>query len=119
MNLLVNTVWKYELNTIKLKKIKKTNKINFICHPYFAGLSKMQQAGMSTGQNLQSSTINGAKALGKENEFGSITVDKKTNMVLLNENPLDSLANWRKIFLIINKGEIVKPGELINKTVLQ
>ncbi len=85
---------------------------------YFDELNKMQQAGMSIPQILQSSTINGAKAIGKDNEFGSIEKGKQANMVLLNANPLDSLSNWRKIFLIINKGETIQPGELIKKTVL-
>ena len=85
---------------------------------YFDELNKMQEAGMSIGQILQSSTINGAKAIGKENEFGSIEKGKRANMVLLNANPLESLANWRNIFLVINKGETIRPGTLVDKTVL-
>lgn len=83
---------------------------------YFTEIQKMQQAGMSTGQILQASTINGAKVLGKENEFGSIEKGKAANMVLLNANPLDDLANWRKIFLVINKGEVIKPDSIVKET---
>jgi imidazolonepropionase-like amidohydrolase len=82
---------------------------------YFTEIQKMQDAGMSTAQILQSSTINGAKVLGKENEFGSIEKGKNANMVLLEANPLESLANWRKIFLIVNKEEVIKPDTLIKK----
>ena len=82
---------------------------------YFSEIQKMQGAGMSTAQILQASTINGAKVLGKEKEFGSIEKGKNANMVLLDANPLDSLANWRKISLVINKGEVIKPDTLIKK----
>jgi imidazolonepropionase-like amidohydrolase len=63
---------------------------------------------------LQASTINGAKVLGKENEFGSIEKGKAANMVLLSANPLDDLANWRKVFMVINKGEVIKTDVLLN-----
>ena len=39
---------------------------------YFDELRAMQHAGMNTWSLLQSSTINGAKAIGRQNEFGSI-----------------------------------------------
>ena len=81
---------------------------------YFTEIQKMKQAGMTVPQILQASTINGAKVLKKENEFGSIEKGKDADMVLLNANPLDDLANWRKIFLVINKGEVIKPDVLLN-----
>ena len=80
---------------------------------YFAELQKMQDAGMSVAQILQASTINGAKVLGKENEFGSIEKGKLANMVLLDANPFDALVNWQKIDIVINKGEAIKPGIVI------
>jgi imidazolonepropionase-like amidohydrolase len=82
---------------------------------YFLELQEMKDAGMSVAQILQASTINGAKALGKENEFGSIEKGKRANMLLVTANPLESLDNWRKTDLIINKGKVIKPGTLINK----
>jgi len=47
----------------------------------------MQQAGVSVVQILQSSTINGAKVLGRQNTFGSIEKGKLADMILLNANP--------------------------------
>jgi imidazolonepropionase-like amidohydrolase len=82
---------------------------------YFDELNRMQEAGLSISQILQCSTINGAKALGKENEFGSIEIGKRANMVLLDANPLDNLSNWRKVSVIINKGVALKANELIKK----
>ena len=86
---------------------------------YFTELEAMQKAGLSLWQLLEASTINGAKALGEEKEWGSIAPGKTANMVLLNHNPLDSLANWRKIDWVINKGMAVRPSSLVMSTPVQ
>ncbi len=83
---------------------------------YFDELKAMQQAGLNTWQLLEASTINGAKAVGQEKEWGSIAKNKWGNMLLLNANPLDSLANWKKIDRVINKGRIYFPDSLVVAT---
>ncbi|MEP6616181.1 MAG: amidohydrolase family protein [Ginsengibacter sp.] len=83
---------------------------------YFDELKRMQESGMNLWQLLRSSTINGAKAVGRENEFGSIQPGKLANLVLLNANPLENLENWKKIKLIINKGEVMDPDNIIVST---
>ena len=79
---------------------------------YFDELSAMQQAGFDLWSLLQAATINGAKAIGKEKEWGSLKVGKTANMVLLQANPLDSLTNWQKAAWIINKGVAIQPDSL-------
>ncbi len=83
---------------------------------YFIELKKMQEAGFTNWQLLQAATINGAKAMGLQNKTGSIVKGKDADMVLLDANPLDSLANWRKIDWVINKGVAIKPDSLVNNT---
>lgn len=83
---------------------------------YFNELRAMQRAGFTLWDLLIASTLNAAKAVGKENELGSIEKGKNANMVSLNANPLDSIANWRKIDVVINKGTAVKPVDLIVNT---
>lgn len=80
---------------------------------YFIELEAMRQAGLNNWQLLQASTINVAKVLGAQHEWGSIAKGKLANMVLLTSNPLDGLANWRKIDWIINKGVALKPGSVM------
>ncbi|HEY0058777.1 MAG TPA: amidohydrolase family protein [Flavisolibacter sp.] len=72
---------------------------------YFDELEAMRQSGFDLWQLLQASTINGAKAIGKEAEFGSIKKGKVADMVLLTKNPLDSLSNWNSIEWVIRKGD--------------
>jgi imidazolonepropionase-like amidohydrolase len=79
---------------------------------YYAELQAMQQAGFDLWQLLQASTLNGAKAVGKEAEFGSIKTGKVADMVLLTADPLQSLENWKKIEWVINKGVALRPDSV-------
>ena len=47
-------------------------------------------------QLLQASTINGARAVGKEAEFGSVAKGKRADLLLLTKNPLDNLQQLEK-----------------------
>lgn len=80
---------------------------------YFEELKAMQAAGLNTWQLLEASTINGAKAMGQEKEWGSIAQNKLANMLLLTANPLDSLSNWRKVEWVMNRGAMFYPDSLI------
>ena len=79
---------------------------------YFHELMVMQQSGMNMWQLLESSTINGARAVGKEAEFGSIRKGKRADMVLLSKNPLDSIDNWKQVDWVIIKGVAWKPDDV-------
>lgn len=80
---------------------------------YLAELQAMQQCGMSPWQILTASTINGAKVLGKENEFGNVTKGKKANLVLLNANPVEQIENITEIALVMNNGVVLNPDDLL------
>lgn len=83
---------------------------------YYDELKAMSESGLDMWQLLQASTINGAKAVGKESEFGTVAIGKKANMILLNSNPLENLSNWQNVEWVINKGELIKPGSLVQPT---
>jgi hypothetical protein len=83
---------------------------------YLEELQAMKSAGLTNWQIIEASTINGAKVLGKEKQFGSISVGKKANLVLLNANPVENLENLRKINLVVNKGVVINPDTLIQES---
>lgn len=83
---------------------------------YFNELWLMKDAGLSLWDLLVSSTINGAKALGKDKETGSINKGKTASMVLLHANPLEGLENWQNIAQVINRGKVLQPDTLIRST---
>jgi len=80
---------------------------------YLSELKAMQKSGMSNWQIIQASTINGAKVLNKENEFGTISIGKKANLILLDNNPIENLENLTSINRVINRGVLFNPGDLI------
>lgn len=80
---------------------------------YFRELSSMRGGGLDMWQLLQSSTIHGARAVGKEKEFGSIAKGKRADLVLLSQNPIDNLDNWQQVDWVILRGVARKPGDLL------
>lgn len=80
---------------------------------YLAELQAMQKSGMSNWQIIEASTINGAKILNKEKEFGTISKGKKANLILLAANPIENIENIVKINLVINNGIVFNPDELL------
>jgi imidazolonepropionase-like amidohydrolase len=80
---------------------------------YLAELKAMSESGMSNWQIIRASTINGAKVLDKEHEFGTVAVGKKANLILLDANPIDTIENVTKLNLVINNGKTFNPNELI------
>lgn len=83
---------------------------------YQAELKMMQESGMTNWQILTASTLNPAKILDKQKEFGSIAKGKKADLILLDENPVENLENLTKINKVINKGVVFNPKDLLKDT---
>lgn len=79
---------------------------------YFDELRAMKDAGMDVWSLLQASTINGAKAIGKQNQFGSVKKGMRADLLLLSKNPVESIDNWQSIDWVINKGIALKPDSI-------
>ncbi|MGQ8364754.1 amidohydrolase family protein [Glaciecola sp. 1036] len=57
---------------------------------YIAEFELLQEAGFSPYEVIQSATLNGAQALGMDDEIGSVAVGKLADMVVLEYNPLQN-----------------------------
>jgi len=77
---------------------------------YYDELMAMQQSGLDMWKLLESSTINGARAVGKENEFGSIEVGKRADLLVISKNPLKNPENWQFIDWVIMRGVAFRPN---------
>jgi imidazolonepropionase-like amidohydrolase len=62
-------------------------------------------AGLTPFQALQSGTVNVARYLHKENESGTIKTGNIADLILLNDNPLQNIANTRKIDGVVLNGK--------------
>ncbi|MBO6506416.1 MAG: amidohydrolase family protein [Kordiimonadaceae bacterium] len=82
------------------------------------GLSTLQEmemmatAGLPLDKILAAATINGARMIGVDHIYGTIEVGKKANLLLLNENPLNSIGAWDTIDAVILGGRAIKRESL-------
>src|SRR5688572_27922609 len=65
----------------------------------------MAQAGIPLSAIFAAGTINNARQLGLEKDYGTIEKGKIANLLLLDANPLASLEAWTKIDKVILHGE--------------
>jgi cytosine/adenosine deaminase-related metal-dependent hydrolase len=59
-------------------------------------LAAMVRAGFTPYQALEMGTRNVARFFGAEEEFGTVAVGRRADLVLLDGNPLDDVANWKR-----------------------
>ena len=92
-----------------------TDTSNPFCFPGFSlhdELGLLVQAGLSPLQALQAATLNPARFLGREEDLGSVERGKIADLVLLDANPLDDIANTKKIFAVIYGGRFLPRASL-------
>jgi hypothetical protein len=62
---------------------------------YIQELELLREAGFSALEVIQAATLNGATALGLDQEIGSVVAGKKADLVIVAENPL---ANFKVLY---------------------
>ena len=67
-------------------------------------LQRFVAAGFTPLQALQTATLNPAKFLDKLDDFGTVQPGRIADLVLLEANPLEDIANTRKIAAVITDG---------------
>jgi imidazolonepropionase-like amidohydrolase len=72
----------------------------------------MVRAGLSPLAALQTATINPARYLGKERSVGSVEPTKIADLVLLDANPIEDIANIRRINAVVIGGKLLRRSEL-------
>lgn len=75
-------------------------------------LSELVKAGFSTVDAIKAATIIPARFLKLEQEYGSVTVDKFADLLLLDKNPLENINNTRSINTIFYNGRIIVKADI-------
>jgi imidazolonepropionase-like amidohydrolase len=75
-------------------------------------LQLLQDAGFTPMEALQSATLDAARFLGGEKEFGTIAVGQRADLVLLEANPLENIGNTSKIVGIVRGGRYLDRAAL-------
>jgi imidazolonepropionase-like amidohydrolase len=77
--------------------------------PGKAALSELlllNDLGIPMADVLRIGTINGAKAIGQEINYGSIETGKRANLIVFSQNPLDDPKNLLSSKIVIKDGKI-------------
>ena len=72
----------------------------------------LAEAGLTPLQVLQMTTLDGAQLLGREARAGSVDEGKDANLVLLDKNPMESVANLHGIFGVVRGGNFYSKDAL-------
>jgi imidazolonepropionase-like amidohydrolase len=92
-----------------------TDTANPYCFPGFSlhdELGLLVRAGLTPMQALQAATLNPARFMGREKDLGTIEPGKIADLVLLDANPLDNIANTRKITAVVFGGRLFPRSSL-------
>ncbi|MEL5995478.1 amidohydrolase family protein [Hymenobacter segetis] len=72
------------------------------------------KAGLTPLQALQAATLNGARFMGVAEQTVAIAPGKDADLVLLTANPLEDIANIKKIDAVISRGKAYPAAALAN-----
>ena len=75
-------------------------------------LQRFVAAGFTPLEALQTATLNPAKFINKLNDFGTVEPGRIADLVLLEANPLDDIANTRKLAGVVTDGRYLSREDL-------
>jgi imidazolonepropionase-like amidohydrolase len=70
-------------------------------------LGLLAEAGLSNFEILQTATINPAICMSAQELYGSVSVGKYADLVLLDKNPIEQIANIKAIHSVFLKGKLI------------
>lgn len=75
-------------------------------------LELLVEAGMSELDALRAATINPARFLEREDDFGNVEAGNAADLVILDANPLEDIANTTTIHAVVLNGELLTRSDL-------
>ena len=70
------------------------------------------KAGFTPLEALQAATIVPARVMRQDKNSGTIEIGKRGDLVVLDANPLENIANTRRIYRVITNGRVLEPAPL-------
>ena len=75
-------------------------------------LAALVDAGFTPLEALQAVTLDAARFLGRDGEYGTVSNGKAADLVLLDANPLDDIRNTQKIRAVVVQGKFLDRAAL-------
>ena len=75
-------------------------------------LGELVKAGLTPAEALRAATLAGAEYLGRTSEFGTVATGRFADLLLLDANPLENIANSRKIRAVVFNGRLFERAAL-------
>ena len=75
---------------------------------YYTELGFLQDAGMSNAEILASATRVGAEILRMDDKLGTLEPGKLADILVLGDDPLKDISNFRKVKLVIADGKVIR-----------
>jgi imidazolonepropionase-like amidohydrolase len=75
-------------------------------------LAYLVEAGLSPYEAVEAGTRNAAEAMGKSDEFGTVEIGKRADLILLEANPLEDVRNVQKRAGVVVRGRWLAEEEL-------
>jgi hypothetical protein len=104
-HLLENLVQTFSVADVRL--LIGTDAMNTGVIPGFSAhdeLADLVRAGLSPWEALHAATVNGAEFLGQPGDRGTVAVGQKADLILLDANPFENIANSRRIAGVMLRG---------------
>jgi imidazolonepropionase-like amidohydrolase len=79
----------------------------------FREAALMAQAGLTPAEVLRAATVGGARVLGMEAQLGDLAPGRLADLVLLDADPLQDVANLARIHLVVRAGRPLEPAALV------
>jgi imidazolonepropionase-like amidohydrolase len=80
----------------------------------FREMELMLQAGLTPLQVLRAATTHGAKAMHLQGRLGAVAPGMLADLVILDADPLEDIANLSRIHRVIKEGSVFAPSELMH-----
>jgi imidazolonepropionase-like amidohydrolase len=103
------------MNKAGVPIVAGTDVLNPFVFPGFSlhdELGLLVEAGLTPAEALRTATVNAATYLGTGKTSGTIEEGKTADLVLLDANPLDDIANTRRIAAVAARGRLLERAEI-------
>lgn len=75
-------------------------------------LELLVRAGLSPARVLRMATLDAARFLGENNDWGIVAAGRRADLVLLDGDPLADIANARRVHAVVLNGRLLRPEDL-------